>query len=228
MCGEHRGLGHDALQLFPAADAKLGHETMRRSVACRDRSRTRNDLQELTRDIEAIQTKTRERHAAKESLERAVVDAVSAFDSAARQYARQLAERVPMKPGRREKLGDLLFHNRKKAEAVLEPWFGIDLFKGFAVSDAEFIRQMFLRRHVYEHDGGQVTQRYLEESGDTTVKLRQSLREDVKTVFQLTGFILKMARNLHDGFHELFPPTEAPITMHRDRQALLNKVRQSC
>ena len=54
---------------------------MRRSVACRDRSRTRNELQELTRDIEAIQTKTRERHAAKESLERAVVDAVSAFDS---------------------------------------------------------------------------------------------------------------------------------------------------
>jgi len=63
---------------------------------------TRNDLQELTRDIKAIQAKTRERHDAKEPLERAVVDAVSAFDSAARQYAKQLAERVPMKPERRE------------------------------------------------------------------------------------------------------------------------------
>ncbi len=94
-------------------------------------------------------------------------------------------------------------------------------------NDAEFIRRMFLRRHVYEHDGGQVTQRYLDESEDKTVKLRQSLREDAEGVFRMTGFILKMARNLHEGFHELFPPTEAPITMRRNQQALLNKVRQS-
>ena len=181
---------------------------------------TRDDLQELTRDIEAIQARTRERHAAKEPLERAVVDAVSAFDSAARQYAKQLTARVPMRPERCEALGDVLFHNLKKAE-VLEPWFGIDLFKGFATSDVEFIRRVFLRRHVYEHDGGQVTQRYLDESGDTSVKLRQSLREDVESVFKMTGLILKMARNLHEGFHALFPPTDAPIKMRRDQQALL-------
>jgi hypothetical protein len=181
---------------------------------------TRNDLQELTRDIEAIQARTREHHAAKEPLERAVVDAVSAFDSAARQYAKQLTARVPMRPERCEALGDVLFHNLKKAE-VLEPWFGIDLFKGFAASDVEFIRRVFLRRHVYEHDGGQVTQRYLDESGDTSVKLRQSLREDAESVFKMTGLILKMARNLHEGFHELFQPTEAPIAMHRHQQALL-------
>src|SRR5262249_28639764 len=188
---------------------------------------TRNDLQELTRDIEAIQAKTRERHAAKEPLERAVVDAVSAFDSAARQYTKQLAERVPLKAERGEALGGGLFHNMKKAAEVLEPWFGIGLLAGFAPTDVEFIRRMFLRRHVYEHDGGQVTQRYLDESGDTSVKLRQSLREDVESVFKTTGLILRMARNLHEGFHALFPPTEAPIRMRRDQQALLNAARQN-
>jgi hypothetical protein len=132
-----------------------------------------------------------------------------------------------MMPGRRDALNDVLFHNMTKAEAILEPWFGIDLFKGIALDDAAFLRRVFLRRHVYEHHGGQVTERYLEESGDTSVKLRQSLREDVARVFRFTKLILKMARNLHDGFHKLFPPTKAPISMHRAQQALLNRRRQS-
>jgi len=180
---------------------------------------TRNDLQELTRDIKAIEAEARERHNTREPLERAVVDAVRAFDSAARQYAKQLAERVPMKPERREALDGFLFHNLKKAEAVLEPWFGIGLFKRIGADDAEFIRRMFLRRHVYEHDGGQVTQRYLNESGDTSVKLKQSLRETTDNIFRMTGLILRMARNLHDGFHDVFPPTEKPIAMYREQQA---------
>jgi hypothetical protein len=51
---------------------------------------TRNDLQELTQTIKEIEGKTRDRLAAKEPLEAAVPDAVSAFDSTARQYAKQL------------------------------------------------------------------------------------------------------------------------------------------
>jgi integrase len=35
----------------------------------------------------------------------------------------------------------------------------------------------------------------------------------------LTGLILRMGRNLHQGFHELFPPAEKPIAMHRERKA---------
>jgi hypothetical protein len=185
---------------------------------------TRNDLQELTREIESIKAKTRERIAGAERLERAVVDAVSAFDSAARQYAKQLAERVPMKPDRRAALKGTLFHNLSKVED-LKPWFGIDLLRGFDAGDAEFIRRMFLRRHVYEHDGGEVTQRYLDESGDASVKLKQSLRETPDSIFRTTGLILKMARNLHDGFHELFPPTETPIKMHKEQLKRLDRSR---
>jgi hypothetical protein len=36
---------------------------------------------------------------------------------------------------------------------------------------------MFMRRHVYEHNGGEVDQQYLDASGDTTVRLKQHIRE---------------------------------------------------
>ncbi len=153
-----------------------------------------------------------------------MLDAVRAFDSAARQYAKQLATWVPMKADRRAALEGTLFHNLKKAED-LKPWFGIDLMDGVDASDAALAWRMFLRRHVYEHNGGEVDQRYLDESGDTSVRLKQALRETPDTIFRLTGLILRMARNLHDGFHQLFPPMEKPVTMHKEQQARLRAYR---
>lgn len=187
---------------------------------------TRNDLQELTRDVDAINAKTRERIKAEERLEAAVPDAVSAFDSVARQYAKQLAAWVPMRADRRAALEETLFHNLKRVED-LKPWFGIDLMHGLDAADEAFIRQMFLRRHVYEHNGGEVDQRYLDESGDTSVRLKQSLREPPDSIFRMTALILKMARNLHVGFHELFPPEEEPVAMHRRQQEMLRAYRES-
>jgi hypothetical protein len=35
-----------------------------------------------------------------------------------------------------------------------------------------------------------------------------------------------MARNLHEGFHELFPPMEKPIEIHKEQQVRLGKFRQ--
>jgi hypothetical protein len=81
----------------------------------------------------------REHIKAGESLETAVPDAVGAFDSVARQYAKQLAKWVPMKPEWRVSLEGALFHNLKKAED-LKAWFGIDIFQGLGARDGEFIR----------------------------------------------------------------------------------------
>jgi hypothetical protein len=143
----------------------------------------------------------------------------------ARQYAKQLAEWVPMRPERRAALESTLFHNLKKAED-LKPWFGIDLMDGVNADEAAFIHLMFLRRHVYEHNGGEVDQRYLDESGDASVRLKQSLHETPERIFRMTGIILRMARNLHEGFHALFPPQEKPIAMHREQQARLRAYRE--
>ena len=186
---------------------------------------TRNDLQDLTLTIETIKAKTRERIKAREPLEAAVPDAVSAFDSVARQYAKQLARWVPMKPDRRAVLEGALFHNLKRAED-LKAWVGIDLVQGLDAADVAFISLMFHRRHVYEHNGSEVDQKYLDDSGDTSVRLKQVLHEPPDSIFRMTGLILRMARNLHEGFHELSPPTEKPIKDYREQQERLNGYRQ--
>ena len=102
----------------------------------------------------------------------------------------------------------------------------IDLFYGLDADDEVFIRVMFHRRHVYEHNGGEVDQKYLDDSGDKSVRLKQALRETPDSVFRTTGLILRMAHTLHKGFHELFPPTETPIAMHKEQRERLNKLRQ--
>jgi hypothetical protein len=187
---------------------------------------TRNDLQELTRTIEQIQVRTRERIGAAEHLHRAVQDSVSAFDSMARQYAKQLAARVPMIPARRTALEEALFHNPKARAAELAPWLGINVFDGFDAEVQASVTRMFLRRHVHEHNGGVVDQQYLDESGDTSVKLGQALREHAEDVFKLTGLIVKMARNLHRDFHVLFPPVAEPIRYETERKARLEEYKR--
>jgi hypothetical protein len=187
---------------------------------------TRNDLQELTRTIERIQDATRARRIAKEPMEPAISDAVGAFDSVARQYAKQLAKRVPMIPARRTALESALFHSPKARADELKAWFGINLLDGLDPDAQAFIIRMFLRRHVYEHNGGQVDQKYLDESGDTSVKLGQALRETPQSIFRLTPLILKMAQNLHEGFHELFPPVAQPIEYETERKARREAYRQ--
>jgi hypothetical protein len=181
---------------------------------------TRNDLQELTATIDSVNAQTRDRIKAGNPIEAAVPDAVSAFDSVARQYAKQLAKWVPMKRARRAALEGSLFHNFKRVDD-LKPWFDIDVFDGLDADDVAFIRLMFCRRHVYEHNGGEVDQKYLDDSGDTTVRLKQALRETPDRIFRMTGLILHMARNVHEGFHELFPPMEKPIKMHKEQQERL-------
>jgi hypothetical protein len=63
--------------------------------------------------------------------------------------------------------------------------------------------------------------KYLDDSGDTSVRLKQALRESPDHIFRMTGLIMKMARNLHEGFHELFPPTARPIEIYKERQQRL-------
>lgn len=187
---------------------------------------TRNDLQELTATIEGLRTRTRERLAAGEPVDPAVPDSVSAFDSMARQYAKQLAARVPMMPSRRTVLETASFHNVKARAEDFRAWFGIDLFDGLDATDQALIHRMFLRRHVHEHNGGVVDQKYLAESEDTSVRLGQALREQSEDVFKLLGLIGKMARNLHRDFHVLFPPVAKPIAYEAERQARLEEFKK--
>jgi hypothetical protein len=177
---------------------------------------TRNDLQEFEgKVIPRIQ----ETINAGGPCEAAVKETVAAFDSFARQYVKQLAQRVPMKPRRRARFDRMLFHRLKPNAEEVRAAFDIDIFDGLNSDDLDFAVLMFHRRHVYEHNGGEADEKYIRDSGDTSVKPKQALRETRETALRLTEVVSKLALNLHNGFHEIFPPEKTPIQMAKDRQA---------
>lgn len=79
--------------------------------------------------------------------------------------------------------------------------------------------------NVYEHNAGEVDQKYLDESGDTTVRLKQHIHETQEDAHRLSGTLIKMARNVHGGFHELFPPIPEPIKAFEERKARMSTYR---
>ena len=173
---------------------------------------TRNDFQLFKEIIEAI----RRRVSSGTDLPACVRDTVGAFDSLARSYARQIADRVPMTPRRKKEWNRFLFHSFEPTATRFRQVFDIDILRGIDEESRAFGALMFHRRHVYEHNGGEVDQKYIDESGDTSVRLKQMLRETRETAFRITEVVLKTAENLHSGFHEIFPPQETPIRMMQE------------
>ena len=137
--------------------------------------------------------------------EDAVKQSVSEFDSAARNYTCQLCDKIPMKESRKRELGRLLFHNLSKFEELLCTCFDINVLIGMK-SDREFINMMFLRRHIYEHDGGAATSRYVQDSGDKKVEEGILVRTSIAESQRFIGCLDRMLRTLDTDFHEIFPP----------------------
>jgi len=176
---------------------------------------TRNDLQELEGKIIPH---LRHRTNSGGPYEACAKDLVAAFDSFVGQYVRQLVNLIPMTPGRKARFDKMRFHNLKAVAAQIDAAFDINLLDGIRSEDVDFAERMFHRRHVYEHNGGEADEKYIADSGDTSVRPKQALRETQDSVHRLTGLVMKMARNLHLAFHEIFPPEKAPIDWHNKRQ----------
>jgi len=170
---------------------------------------TRNDLQELEKTIQRI----RDRINAGGPYETCVKEAVAAFDSFAGQYAKQLLARVPLTPARKSRLERAHYHNLATVSDMFRAMFDIDVLSGISVEDASFATLMFHRRHVYEHKGGEADEKYIADSGDQ-VRLKQALRESQESAHRTASLVMKLAANLHKGFHEIFPPLEEPIQWH--------------
>ncbi|MGC2519606.1 MAG: hypothetical protein WA373_10950 [Burkholderiales bacterium] len=177
---------------------------------------THNGLEELQADL----ARARTRIDAGESYEGALSDIVSAFDSYARQLAKRLAQ-IPMRRQRREALETRLFHNIKPRAAELKAWFDVDLFDHLSDADIEFVHRMFCRRHVYEHNGGEVDERYMKESGDTTVRPKQHLRETAESAGRLADLVEVIGKNLKVGFDDIFPAESKPLQYEARRQTMM-------
>jgi hypothetical protein len=140
-----------------------------------------------------------------------VKSAVSEFDSCCRDFVQQLANRIPMKSSRVEELRGFLFHKVDGAALDrLRSTFDIDLTRGMS-DDLAFLKMMMARRHVFEHAGGVMDQKYLDESGDHNAGLGVLIRESKENAHRLAGLLVRMISNLDRDFHGIFPPTAWPV-----------------
>jgi len=162
----------------------------------------RNNLADLKAQIEIVREQM---NMGRLAPEEAVKRIVSVFDACCRDWAAQLAAR-PMRPRRRKELQDTLFH-RLDAADVLMRTSDIELLKGME-QDREFLRTMLQRRHVFEHEGGVATRRYLDESGDQSITEGTLIRETRENAHRLASCVIRMATNFETGFHEIFPVVE--------------------
>jgi hypothetical protein len=174
---------------------------------------TRNDLQELKKTIQVI----RDRINAGGPYEMCVKDAVSAFDSFVGQYAKQLVARIPLTPARKSRIEQARYHDLVKTSDIFRDIFDVNIFSRIDTDDIVFATKMFHRRHVYEHKGGEADEKYITDSGDQ-VRLKQALRETQESAHNTASLVIKLATNLHNGFHEIFPPLEAPIRRNESRK----------
>ena len=177
---------------------------------------TRNDLDEFR---VAIVPAIRERLKTGTPPEDCVRTAIASFDSLVGRLSEQLVSLIPMSPNRHRRLSGQRFHNLVDVAKVLHEWFDIDIRADISETDWGRAVILFHRRHVYEHKGGEVDQKYLDDSGDTTVRLKQRIHESTPGVHDLLGTLLKMASNLHEGFHSIFPPSAEPIAAFEEQQA---------
>jgi hypothetical protein len=166
---------------------------------------TRNDLNIFENETLAI---IREDLNNNKLPEDCLKNIVSSFDSFVGQYAKQLNELVPLSSRRKRRLSTQRFHNLSEVHNTFKNYFDIDLFEGVKDTDIDFVKRMFHRRHIYEHNGGEVDQKYLDDSGDKSVKLKQKIRENKEDMHRFISCILKIASNIHNGFHDLFPPKQ--------------------
>jgi hypothetical protein len=176
---------------------------------------TRNDLQELT---SKILPSIRDRINTRKAYEDCVRDSIAAFDSFVGQFVAQLVQHVPMTPARTNRLEKRRYHNLQLVATDIREIFDIDILDGIKPDDVEFAKLMFNRRHVYEHKGGEADEKYIEDSGDKSVRPKQVLHETIESAHRIVGLVSRMAENLHIGFHNIFPPEEKPIQQFQRRR----------
>jgi hypothetical protein len=184
---------------------------------------TRNDLSELENGIiPAIRAELNQGGVPASCLK----DIGSAFDTLVGQYTGQLIENRPMRSARRERISKMRFHDLATTRKELIGGFDIDICEGLTDQEIASATRFFQRRHVYEHNGGEVDEKYLRDSGDTSVRLKQTIRETQAGVHEFANQVLRMARNLHRGFHDIFEPIKGHIDHYEAEKKRLAAMRE--
>lgn len=191
----------------PTPDCKTRYDILGEYAGCPTCGR-RNSLQVFERHIKEVEDQfnkadqdlkeRQEREVEWEKLSRCISD----FEAMARDLQSQLAL-LPATPKRKKEIAGMSFQNILKANEYLLHWFGFDVLFRVSDEDKEFLNRMFNRRHVLTHNGGRIDQEYLDNTGDTTVKLNYKISVRSKEIRRLIPLLRTVAQNLFQGFESI-------------------------
>jgi ribosomal protein L37AE/L43A len=168
----------------------------------------RNNLASVEETLKELRTGLTEKSMSPETV---ISKAVSVFDASCRDTIEQLKSRVPLTLGRRNRLDNLSFHNMERLATEIEAAFGIQMLRGSDPETINFLKIMIQRRHIFEHRGGVADDAYVNNSGDNLWRSGDLIRETAENAPIFLTALLKIARNIHEYFHEIFPLIPEPI-----------------
>ena len=127
---------------------------------------------------------------------------ISEFEALANSVRKSLLS-LPLTPKRRSDISQLSFQRILNAADRLKEWFEIDILKDVSKDDQAFLKKMFNRRHIFTHNAGKVDQEYIDNTGDTSVRLNQTIRFQSREIRRLLPLVRQCATNLMDGLSSI-------------------------
>jgi len=127
---------------------------------------------------------------------------VSGFEALGNDLRQQFLQ-LPATPQRKNDIRNMSFQTIIVANNKLKSWYGIDFLSGILEEDKAFIIRSFGRRHLFTHNAGVVDQEYLDNTLDTSVRLRERVHVRSKDVKRLIALIRKVGQQLFNGFESI-------------------------
>jgi hypothetical protein len=124
---------------------------------------------------------------------------VSEFEALANAVRKSLLQ-MPATPKRRNDLSQLSFQRILNASDCIKNWYEIDILKNTTEENRVFLNKMFNRRHIFTHNAGKIDQEYIDNTGDTSVRVNQTIRFGSREIQRLIPLIRKCSTNLLEGF----------------------------
>jgi hypothetical protein len=131
-----------------------------------------------------------------------LIRCVSEFETLANTVRDHLMK-LPLIPKRRNDLSRVNFQGIINAAEQIEKWFGITILQSVNDEDRKFLNKMFNRRHIFTHNSGKIDQKYIDDTGDTTVRVNQVIRLSSKEIKRLIPLVRLCSQNIVNGFNDI-------------------------
>lgn len=156
-----------------------------------------NSQQILNKNLELVEkilavAETQDQQIAKQLIENALEDCVSAFDGFGRETCRVFASKAA-KP---EKAAEIRFQNILGARDRVKEQFNVDFAACSTFDDWKHVLRAFQKRHLLAHKMGVVDESYLAATGDSPLMLGRKTSIEATEVRELAAQLNKLGREL--------------------------------